>query len=289
MRTRTRSAGNAEGTVHAQRFRRRMTPFLKWAGGKRWLVKQLKELLPLSYGTYVEPFLGSGAIFFELCTGAARLSDVNFELIETYVAIRDEPSHVFDILKTFHTEHCESFYYRTRASVPDDRYARAARFVYLNRTCWNGLYRVNRKNEFNVPIGTKSSVIFIDDDFVAISEALSRATISACDFSVSIDATQGGDLIYVDPPYTVKHNMNGFIKYNQTLFSWDDQMRLRDCLVRARDRGCHVVISNADHSSVRDLYADFEFVQSIGRASVIAGAASARAGTSELLVAHVHG
>jgi DNA adenine methylase len=128
--------------------------------------------------------------------------------------------------------------------------------------------------------------VFPDDDFLKISEALKTATIECCDFEKTVDLAKQNDVLFVDPPYTVKHNLNGFIKYNQTMFSWEDQIRLRDALVRARDRGCHIFLSNADHQSIKDLYADFGESRSVPRSSIIAGASRARGDTSELLVIH---
>jgi DNA adenine methylase len=265
-----------------------MTPFLKWAGGKRWLAKQLFAHLPSTFATYVEPFLGSGAVFFELLPRSAVLSDANAELIRTYCAMRDFPGQIYGRLCALHKDHSKDLYYAQRALVPADEIERAARFIYLNRTCWNGLYRVNKRNEFNVPIGTKSTVIFPDDDFYAVATSLSNVRLVACDFEETIDAASRGDLVYVDPPYTVKHNMNGFLKYNRTMFSWDDQVRLHKCLGRAKSRGCNIVVSNADHQSVRELYSDFVELHTVPRRSVIAGNADARGPTSELLVVH-HG
>lgn len=274
------------GANNASWYTKPMTPFLKWAGGKRWLTKQLLELFPAKFGTYIEPFLGSGALFFEVLPRSAILSDANEDLIRTYRAIRDFPGLIHERLQALHDAHCRELYYVQRALIPFDEIDQAVRFIYLNRTCWNGLYRVNRKNEFNVPIGTKTTVIFPEDDFNAVAEALVNVNIVACDFEDTIDAAAANDLIYVDPPYTVKHNLNGFVKYNQTMFSWDDQIRLHACLLRARLRGCHIIVSNADHKSVRDLYADFSHLRAVPRASIIAGSPSARGPTSELLVVH---
>jgi DNA adenine methylase len=219
---------------------------------------------------------------------SAILSDVNGELISTYEAVRDFPTEIHERLSQLHAIHCKEIYYFQRESVATDAIDAAVRFIYLNRTCWNGLYRVNRQNKFNVPIGTKNSVVFPTDNFAAISTLLKRAQILRSDFEEIINNASCKDLIYVDPPYTVMHNMNGFVKYNQEIFSWSDQIRLRDSLVKARDRGCHVFVSNADHESVRDLYADFSDIYSMPRASVIAGTSNSRGQTSEILVAH-HG
>lgn len=261
-------------------------PFLKWAGGKRWLSKILPSYLPESYKRYIEPFLGGGAIFFTLSPNSSFLSDVNSELINAYISIRDHPKEIYLGLDDLNKRHNHDLYYSIRGSKPKDNIESALRFLYLNRTCWNGLYRVNRRNEFNVPIGTKTSVLFEDDNFFAISKALKNAELSAVDFEVAIDSASEGDLLYIDPPYTVKHNFNGFLKYNQSIFSWDDQIRLHDALVRAKYRGCHIIVSNADHQSVHSLYSDFSETYTIPRASVIAGKSKARGLTSELLVVH---
>jgi DNA adenine methylase len=266
----------------------RVRPFLKWAGGKRWLTKQLSDHFPRQFNNYIEPFLGSGAIFFEMLPKNALLSDSNEALISTYRTIRRKPKEIHDALIDFQKNHSAELYYKTRSAVANSDVEAAARFIYLNRTCWNGLYRVNQNNQFNVPKGTKDTIIFPDDDFNSISEALASVELRVGDFEVSIDRGAVNDLIYVDPPYTVKHNNNGFVKYNQTIFSWDDQIRLHDSLVRARDRGCHVVISNANHKSIKELYAGFGSTRSLPRSSVIAGASKARGQTTELLVVH-HG
>jgi DNA adenine methylase len=137
-----------------------MEPFLKWAGGKRWLIKQCPSIFPEKYNTYIEPFLGSGSIFFFLEPKKAILSDINKDLINAYKIIKNTPDELYDILKEYHANHSKEFYYNIRDSEFSDDIHRAARFIYLNRTCWNGLYRVNRKGKFNVPIGTKTNVFF---------------------------------------------------------------------------------------------------------------------------------
>ena len=154
--------------------------------------------------------------------------------------------------------------------------------LYLNRTCWNGLYRVNRRGDFNVPKGSKDTVVMAEDDFNAISLALQSAELAVHDFEVAIDLAERDDFVFVDPPYTVAHNNNGFIKYNQALFRWDDQIRLRDALLRAAGRGAKVLVTNAAHSSVTQLYSDFE-VSHVERAGVIAGARVARGRYTEMV------
>ena len=181
-------------------------------------------------------YFGSGAVFFALRPKSSILSDVNKELIETYLAIKNDWDRVFNVLKIHHKNHNAKYYYKIRNSKPKTLFSRAARFIYLNRTCWNGLYRVNLKGEFNVPIGTKTAVLLETDDFV-VSQLLQNAQLIHNDFEVIVDQAEDGDLLFVDPPYTVKHSDNGFIKYNEELFHWDDQVRLSKCLNRAKDEG----------------------------------------------------
>jgi DNA adenine methylase len=180
------------------------TPFLKWAGGKRWLAPQLVKNLPDFSGRYIEPFLGSAAIFFAIRPSDALLSDTNEDLIETYNAIRDDHEQVHDLLKVHQRKHSVEYFYQMRQYRPRERYRKAARFIYLNRTCWNGLYRVNLQGVFNVPIGTKTNVLMATDDWTATSALLKSADIRCQDFEKSIDMAERGDLVFADPPYTVK-------------------------------------------------------------------------------------
>lgn len=255
-------------------------PFLKWAGGKRWLVSQHSRLFPKFTGKYIEPFLGSGAVFFHLQPDEAFLSDKNGTLIETYEVVRDFPNALHGRLSMMHLLHSRSYYYRTRERVPSGKIDRAARFIYLNRTCWNGLFRVNMKGQFNVPIGTKTTVEFPENALADLSIALRKAKLSECDFEETINKAKKGDFVFIDPPYTVSHNNNGFIKYNDVLFSWEDQIRLADAVKRASGRGASVLVSNADHHEVVQLYDDFNF-QKMHRASILSGKPEYRRGTSE--------
>jgi len=260
-------------------------PFLKWAGGKRWLANNSAFSVPTYDGRYIEPFLGSGSIFFSLRPKQSILSDLNKELISTYGSLRDEHEKVLSYLKVHARKHSKKYYYKIRDQFrPRSSSSRAAKFLYLNRTCWNGLYRVNLNGRFNVPKGTKSKVILETDDFASVSRALKGAKLLCSDFEAIIDGANEGDFIYADPPYTVRHNMNGFIKYNEVLFSWEDQRRLSSALVRASKRGAKFVLSNADHMSVRDLYANVASIKTVNRASIISGDRDARGITTELLV-----
>ena len=262
---------------------RPITPFLKWAGGKRWLVRSCPELLRIPFERYFEPFVGSGAVFFSLRPKRAMLSDANTELISTYAAVKSDWNSVWGELEHMQRRHNPEFYYATRASRPTSDTAKAARFLYLNRTCWNALYRVNRRGEFNVPIGTKTDVL-AGGDLSLCAAALKDAELAACDFAETMRKATRGDLVYLDPPYTVRHNVNGFLKYNETLFTWDDQVRLRDEVVAAYKRGVRVIVSNAAHQSVRELYSDVGETRTVERASVIAGKSSARRREQEIVV-----
>lgn len=259
-------------------------PFLKWAGGKRWLVANHLDLFPKNYNRYIEPFLGSGAAFFRMAPRKAILADTNVELIETYKAIRDDWRKVEVALRRHHRSHSPAFYYQERGRRRRSAAEKAAQFIYLNRTCWNGLYRVNLRGEFNVPIGTKTSVVLDTDDFESTSALLRRAKLIASDFEKTIALAEEGDFLFVDPPYTANHNLNGFLKYNEKIFSWADQLRLKACLVDAAARGANILLTNANHRTVRKLYADFGTPITISRASVLAGDPTYRGRASELVV-----
>lgn len=259
-------------------------PFLKWAGGKRWFAQNHLDLVPKKFHRYVEPFLGSGALFFRLCPRNSILSDINAELINTYISVRDTTALVEKHLKFHQRHHSKEYYYKVRSQKCRTDHTRAARFIYLNRTCWNALYRVNLKNEFNVPIGGKTSVLLNTDDFVSTAKLLGRAQINISDFEHIIDRAEMEDFVFVDPPYTVKHNYNGFIKYNHKLFSWNDQIRLRDAVQRASLRGAKVLVLNANHESVRELYEGLGSQTSLPRASILAASAMHRSYIEELAI-----
>jgi DNA adenine methylase len=261
-------------------------PFLNWPGGKRWLVSGHAHLLSDSGSRLVEPFVGSGAVFFHLEPNAALLSDTNEQLIETFQAVRDQPEAVLAALRCHNRNHGKANYYAVRGRTPRTPALRAARFIYLNRTCFNGIYRVNLKGEFNVPLGSKSA-LRPDDDFLSWARLLRKAELVAQDFEQCLAETGLGDLIYADPPYTVKHNMNNFVKYNESIFSWEDQVRLAACLSRATERGARVVVSNADSASVRELYPGPGWTRlTLSRSSVLAASSAKRRPTTEIVVSN---
>ena len=261
-----------------------LAPFLKWAGGKRWLVSRHPELFPREAERLIEPFLGSGAIFFHMRPRQALLNDKNPQLIDAYRAIQENWKNVRRHLKQHHARHSTEHYYRVRDSVPRAEASKAARLIYLNRTCWNGLYRVNKDGHFNVPIGTKQHVVLPTDDFRAVSSLLKNAELCSGDFEATVDRATVGDFLFVDPPYTVRHNHNGFVKYNEAIFSWADQVRLAEAVRRAKSRGARILVTNADHPSIHELYEGVGSLTRLSRASVIAGKASARGKYGEVVV-----
>jgi DNA adenine methylase len=262
-------------------------PFLKWAGGKRWLLCNHKYLFPKTYNRYFEPFLGSGAIYFGLQPNRAFIGDSNRDLIETYAAIRRNWQAVWQKLLCHRRLHNEEYYYCVRASEPRKDYARAARFIYLNRTCFNGIYRVNLNGVFNVPKGTKDCIIFSDDNFEVISNLLKSAHLFCGDFEKVISKANRNDFVYVDPPYTAKHNQNNFIKYNERIFRWEDQKRLAMVADKASRRGALILISNANVKSIMELYPSSRWHFSIlNRTSTLSSIVSRRQQTTELIISN---
>lgn len=258
----------------------KVRPLIKWAGGKRSLVAQIRPLLK-GYQRYYEPFFGGGAVFFDLAPQQSVLSDLNPELINCYNVVKTRPAELIKKLKTL--KNTEEFYYQVRASAPRTEVSRAARFIYLCTLSFNGIYRVNQAGKFNVPYGYKGHVSPCDPELIqSVGQKLQSAQLLCADFeTVAMQATRG-DCVYFDPPYTVAHGNNGFLKYNEKIFSWKDQERL-ELLGRAlANRGVKVVISNADHPSIRKLYKAFD-VQTVERWSVISGKSDGRKNITECI------
>lgn len=223
-------------------------------------------------------------MFFHLRPSSSVLSDTNSTLVETYQAIRTDHERVAGHLLIHASQHSPDYYYKVRAMTCRNEFSRAAQFIYLNRTCWNGLYRVNQQGVFNVPVGTKTKVLLDDDDFENVADALRNCELSTRDFETQIDRAEKGDLVFADPPYTVRHKHNGFIKYNENLFRWEDQVRLRDALARAKGRGVQIMLTNADHESIRTLYETGFSITELSRYSAISGLSSSRGSYPELLI-----
>jgi DNA adenine methylase len=257
-------------------------PFLKWPGGKRLLAKQIAGYVPAHFGTYFEPFVGGAALFFSLMPKRAVLADVNGELVNVYTQLRDRSAGILTKLRRLRIS--RAAFYRIRESTPTDAIDRAVRFLYLNRTAFNGIYRVNRMGHFNVPFGCKPGTVLCDADALTkASLALRNVDLRCDDFAESFCLAKQGDVIYADPPYTTMHDKNGFRRYNDAIFSWSDQERLAHVATEAARRGVTVLVSNANHSDVKRLYPTFTVVP-LSRASCIAGNASARRAVTELLL-----
>ena len=238
-------------------------PFLKWAGGKGQLVDQIMPHIPADFGTYFEPFLGGGALFFALVRAGRldwcerRLSDVNRELIDTYAAVCDRVQDVIDILKMHRYD--RDHYLAVRAISPDNLAPpeRAARMVYLNRCGYNGLYRVNSRGEFNVPFGRYNDPVICDGaNLEAVSLALLGVRLRACPFEVALAQAREGDLVYLDPPY---HQVSetSFVGYSAAGFSRADQEAVAVAAHELVGRGVHVILSNADTPWIRERYSTF--------------------------------
>lgn len=260
------------------------TPFLRWAGGKRWLISKYSDLFPTKYNTYIEAFLGGGSVFFYLSPQKAILSDINHELITTYQIIKEKPVQLIQALTRHSNNHSKEYYYIVRDQNPKSKLDVGARFLYLNRTSFNGIYRVNSKGKYNVPFGEKYKIFLDSDNFMQTSELLKNTEIVHSDFENIIDRAEENDFVFVDPPYTVTHNNNGFVQYNEKLFSWDDQVRLANKLIEAKKRGVLVMATNANHEKIRELYAnDFNLVE-VSRYMSISGVAKNRKEYSELVI-----
>ncbi len=262
-----------------------LPPMFRWPGGKRWLVPQLLTLVPPEFGRYFEPFFGAGALFFSLMPQPARISDSNSDLMDCYRVLRDEPSSVALTLRQMPRD--RESYYRIRATKPPDEVERAARLVYLTTLAFNGIYRVNRRGDFNVPYGGRLYEEMGSESTVRqYARALEHADITSGDFEHGLEGAGSGDLVYLDPPYTVAHSNNGFMRYNERIFSWLDQQRLASVAAELAHKGCHVFVSNANHQSIRDVYPGFRAIE-VRRASVMAARPERRGAISELVLTNV--
>jgi DNA adenine methylase len=229
-------------------------PFVKWAGGKTQLLPELVARMPTKYGTYIEPFVGGGALFFAVRPTYAVLSDANKDLMNCYRALRASSQQVIELLSKMRFD--KGFYYGKRALVTVDPFESAARFIYLNKTCFNGLYRVNSKGEFNVPIGKFKSppTICDEENLTAVGFALRGVTIFTGDFEAAVSSATSGHFVYFDPPYVPLGGSSDFVNYTKGGFGEKDHVRLRDCALKLAREGVHVMLSNSDTPLVKRLY-----------------------------------
>lgn len=262
-------------------------PVLRWAGGKSWLIKHLGKLKEIDFNNYHEAFLGGAATFFFLRPKThSFLSDLNEDLIETYQSIKVDAKKVIDVLSTF--ENQEDFYYKIRGTIFDDPFERAARFIYLNQTSYNGIYRVNLKGEYNVPFGFRKKCFLNTANLLAAQHALKNATLNCQDFYDILPLIKKKDLIFLDPPYTVSHNNNGFIKYNEKIFSLEDQIRLSKLVDEIKSRDAYYILTNAAHKTIEEIFEKGDQRLLLNRANLIGGTNSQRGQTSEYVFTNLN-
>lgn len=272
-------------------------PFLKWAGGKRRLARHLAALCPDRIERYVEPFLGSGALFLYLSQTRpafpALLSDSNAELVNVYRCVRDSVGELARALEEHERRYYknpERHYYHVRDECkPQDRVERAARMIFLNKTCYNGLYRVNRSGRFNVPHGTYvRPAICNKQALMSASDILNRdgVSIRRADYSSAISACRQGDLVYLDPPYLPLSKTASFTDYTSESFGYNDHVVLANEFQRLSDLGCTVVLSNSNSVKIKRLYEGFA-IQTVGINRSINCNATRRTGQSELVVTNM--
>lgn len=257
-------------------------PFLRWAGGKSWIIKHLEKNKNTKFEQYHEPFLGGAAMFFFLQPKTKSfISDLNPDLIETYTEIKYNAPKVIEVLRTF--KNIESHYYDIRRREYKSSIERAAKFIYLNQTSYNGIYRVNLKGVYNVPFGFRSKDFLDEDNLLNVMEALTNTTIENQDFYDCIINIKKNDLVFLDPPYTVSHNNNGFIKYNEKIFSLDDQVRLSRFIDELKKKGAYYILTNAAHDTIDEIFNKGDKKIILQRASLIGGTNSKRGQTNEFV------
>ena len=264
-------------------------PFLRWAGGKTWLIPHLPNLLkPIQFEHYHEPFLGGGAIFFALdLKKKSYLSDANPELINTYIQIRDNPDQVAHFFTQF--QNTKNEYYRIRDQlVPQSPEEMAARFLFLNQTSFNGLFRVNRNGTYNVPYGFRQNWKYDIARLSSASQKLQKTRIEFGDFEINKYRIKRHDLVFLDPPYTVSHNNNGFIEYNQNLFSIEDQHRLNCFIDYIKRKDAYYILTNAAHQAILEIFdKDEDRTIELTRQSLIGGKKAKRMKISEYIFTNI--
>lgn len=270
-------------------------PIVKWAGGKRQLLGVLEEHFPKQFGSYYEPFLGGAAVFFRLVSTRppfrAVLSDINQELIVTYNVIKDRIDELISLLKDHKKNYNASpkdYFYKIRASEPFSELDQTARLIFLNKTCFNGLYRVNSKNKFNVPFGRyRNPAICDEENLRLVHKALnvSKANIICTDFRKIAEQVQPGDFVYFDPPYQPVNSTSNFTSYTKDGFTFEDQKDLAELALSLHERRCHVLISNSDVPEIRSLYKNDCFrIRQVSANRFINSKANLRTGHTELVI-----
>jgi DNA adenine methylase len=243
----------------------RAEPFLKWAGGKGQLLKQYETFFPKEFNNFLEPFVGGGAVFFYLFNNGRLqgkkkiyLIDSNEELINCYLVIKEDVEKLIKILSSPKFINTEGTFYKIRAEEPKNKFERAARTIYLNKTCFNGLYRVNSKGKFNVPFGGyKNPLICNSRNLIAVSSALQNVEILCGDFDRCLKIAKKEDFIYFDPPYQPLNKTSSFTSYTKEPFGEREQAKLSKVFRELDKIGCKIMLSNSDTSFIRRLYKNF--------------------------------
>jgi len=259
-------------------------PFLKWAGGKSQLIRQYIPHFPQQYQAYYEPFLGGGAIFFHLLPQRAMLTDINPALVNVYECVRDRVEELIELLQEHERSHTLEHYYQTRSTHAGTSLERAARLIYLNKTCFNGLYRENNKGEFNVPMGKyKNPAVCQSELLRSVSRILKDVAIAIQPFDAVLDHAIPNDFVYFDPPYHPISPTSNFTAYSRYSFDATDQERLRDVFEQLAKRGVKVMLSNSDCPFIRELYQGFN-IHTISASRAINSNAQKRGKITEVLV-----
>lgn len=268
-------------------------PFVKWAGGKQQLLAQYEAFFPERVARYFEPFVGGGAVFFHFWNTRRLpeqryLFDNNHELVNAYQAVRDDLEALLDLLAVHTERHNKEYYYQIRKldrrNVELSDVERAARTIYLNKTCYNGLYRVNRKGQFNVPIGSYKDPKICDEETLrAANAALQGVRIEVRDFRAVVDLARAGDFFYFDPPYDPLSKTASFTSYTAGNFDDDDQCDLRDVFAELTDKGCRCMLSNSYTPFVLDLYQAFR-IETVRANRAISSDPNGRGGIPEVVV-----
>ena len=284
---------NPQANTHGKIKRQTTKPFLKWAGGKQQLLAQYQDLFPQRPRRYFEPFVGGGAVFFHFWTTGRLpekvfLFDNNKELINAYRAVRDELDELLEILAVHEGKHCKDYYYEIRSldrlDVELGSVERAARTIYLNKTCYNGLYRVNRKGQFNVPIGSYKNPRIRDEETLrTASTALQGTCIEVRDFRTTVDLAQAGDFFYFDPPYDPLSRTSSFRGYTAGSFREDDQRALAGVFAQLSESGCLCMLSNSFTPFISELYQGFT-IETVQANRAISSDPNGRGGIREIVV-----
>ena len=246
-----------------EKLKKETYPIVKWVGGKRQLMFELLKNMPKSHNRYFEPFVGGGALFFELQPEDAYISDMNEELINLYSVVRD---NVYDLILDLSKHEVSKEYFleirnidRTKKYNKLTNVQRASRFIYLNRTCFNGLYRVNSQGQFNVPFGYYKNPRILDaDNLLNCSELLKKTEIICADFSEILNKVKNGDFVYFDPPYVPLNETSSFTSYTKDGFNIDMQFKLKEVCDELDSMGVMFMLSNSDTKFVNELYANYE-------------------------------